>query len=175
MTMAELNRGINTGPLLQFKKKVLEDPSLADRKPTVVAHWVGADESRVEHEGIVTHLGGENNLNPMKMLLGALAACDVDLIAMHCSFLELKIESLSVEVTGDFNVQSYLGIPDTRSSGYNQIAYTVHLDASDATPDQIEYLKGLCERASPVGDSLARAIPMKLDFSATKQVATSNE
>ncbi|MCK6581179.1 MAG: OsmC family protein [Anaerolineae bacterium] len=162
--MTELNRGIDIESLLQFKNKVLEDPSLADRKPTVVAHWVGADESRVEHEGIVTHLGGENNLNPMKMLLGALAACDVDLIAMHCSFLGVKIESLSVEVTGDFNVQSYLGIPDRPGSGYKQITYVVHLNAPDATSDQIKYLKRLCEHSSPVGDSLAHAVSMKLEF-----------
>lgn len=162
--MTELNRGIDIESLLQFKNKVLEDPSFADRKPTVVARWVGADESRVEHEGIVTHLGGENNLNPMKMLLGALAACDVDLIAMHCSLLGLKIESLSVEVTGDFNVQSYLGIPNSPGSGYKQITYVVRLNAPGATPDQIKYLKGLCEHSSPVGDSLAHTIPMKLEF-----------
>ena len=162
--MTELNQGINIESLLNFKDKVLKDSSCADRNPTVVAHWVGGDESRVEHEGITTHLGGKNNLNPMKMLLGALAACDVDLIAMHCSFLELKIESLSVEVTGDFNVQSYLGIPNTPGSGYKHIAYTIHLDAPDATPEQIEYLTKLCETSSPVGDTLARAIPMKLEF-----------
>ena len=173
--MAELNRGINVEPIARFRDKVRENQSLADRNPTVVAHWAGGDESRVEHEGITTHLGGKNNLNPMKMLLGALAACDVDLVAMHCSLMGLKIERLSVEVTGEFNVQSYLGIPDTPGSGYKQITYTIHLDAPDATPEQIAYLKGLVERASPVGDTLARAVPMQMAFAVNGQIAAASD
>ena len=115
-------------------------------------------------DGLETYLGGEGYLNPMKMLLACLAACDVDLVAMHASFLGLKIEHLSVEATGHFNVRSYLGYEDAPGSGYDQIAYTVRIEAPGATQEQIDYLVERCERSSPVGDSLSRAFPLKLEF-----------
>jgi len=50
------------------------------------------------------------------------------------------------------------------SAGYDEISYTVRLSAPDATPEQIAYLREKCERSSPVGDSLVRSIPLRLDF-----------
>ena len=34
----------------------------------------------------------------------------------------------------------------------------------EATPEQLRRLEDRCERSSPVGDSLARAIPLQLRF-----------
>lgn len=159
-----LNKGIDIGPLLAFKEEVRNDSSNADRNPTVVAEWVGGDQSKINMDGIETYLGGEGYLNPMKMLLACFAACDVDVIAMHASFLGLKIESLSIEATGHFNVQSYLGIKDTPGSGYDVISYTIRIEAPDVTQEQIDYLIERCELSSPVGDTFERAVPMKLEF-----------
>jgi uncharacterized OsmC-like protein len=161
----EIN-GINVTELLDFKEMVKQDPTEADRHLTLVAHWEGESRSRIEYGNEVTYLGGDDEFNPMQMLLATLAACDVDLIAMHASFLGLKIERLSVETTGHFNVQSYLGLEDTPGSGYDSISYTVHLSVPGATPEQITYLRERCERSSPVGDSLNRAIPLKLEIRA---------
>lgn len=161
---ANLNKGIDIEPLLGFKEIVRTHPHKADRNPTVLAEWVGGDQSKIKMEGIETYLGGEGYLNPMKMLLACLAACDVDLIAMHASFLGIKINSLFVEASGHFNVQSYLGLEDAPGSGYDQINYTVCIDASEITREQIDYLVERCERSSPVGDSLSRAVPLKLTF-----------
>ena len=83
---------------------------------------------------------------------------------MGASFLGLKIESLSVEAEGHFNVQSYLGLENKPGSGYDAITYTVRIHVPGAKPDQIEFLRNRCEKSSPVGDSLARPIEMKLEF-----------
>ncbi|HSG18446.1 MAG TPA: OsmC family protein [Anaerolineae bacterium] len=162
--VANINKGIDVEPLLAFKDMVREDHTKADRNPTVVAEWVGGDQSKIKMDGIETYLGGEGYLNPMKMLLACLAACDVDLIAMHASFLGLKIKNLAVEASGPFNVQSYLGFEDVPGSGYDGIAYTVWINAPDATQEQIDYLIERCERSSPVGDTLSRPVPLKLEF-----------
>lgn len=161
------NKGIDIGPLLAFKDKVQEDPRRADRNPTLVAEWVGGDQSRIKFGELETYIGGEGHLNPMQMFLACLAACNVDLIAMHASFIGLKIESLSIEASGHFNVQSYLGIEGTPGSGYDHIAYTVRLNAPGITEEQKAYLIERCEKSSPVGDSMSRALPMKLDFIAS--------
>jgi len=161
----ELN-GVNVTEMMRFKDMVAKDSTRADRNPALVAQWVGGSRSRIEFKDKVVHMGGDDDLNPMQMFLAALAACDVDLVAMHASFLGLKIESLSVEATGHFNVQSYLGLDSAPGSGYDAIAYTVHLSAPGVTPEQVAHLRERCERSSPVGDSLRRAIPLKLEFAA---------
>ena len=85
---------------------------------------------------------------------------------MHASFLGIKIESLSVEVTGHFNVRSYLGLEGAPGPGYDSISYTVRLSAPNITPEQVAQLRERCDRSSPVGDSMARVIPLKLEFTA---------
>lgn len=156
--------GVEVGALLKFKDICAQHPEKADRNPALVAHWEGGSRSRIEFKGMTVHLGGDGEFNPMQMFLAALAACDVDLIAMHASFLGLKIELLSVEATGHFNVRSYLGLDGAPGSGYDGISYTVRISAPGATLEQIAYLRERCERSSPVGDSMSRAIPLKLEF-----------
>ena len=165
--ITEIN-GVNVTETLKFKNVCRQDPAKADRHPVLVAHWVGGSRSRVEFKDKVVHIGGDDELNPMQMLLATLAACDADLVAMHASLLGLKIESLSVEATGHFNVQSYLGLEGGPGSGYDAIGYTVRLSVPGATLEQITHLRERCERSSPVGDSLARAIPLKLEFEANR-------
>ena len=161
--MTEIN-GVNVTEKLEFKNLCRQDPAKADRDPVVVAHWVGGSRSRVEFKDRVVHIGGDDELNSMQMLLATLAACDADVVAMHASLLGLKIESLSVEATGHFNVQSYLGLEGTPGSGYDAISYTVRFSVPGASPEQIAHLRERCERSSPVGDSLARQIPLRLEF-----------
>lgn len=158
--------GVEVGELLEFKNICAQHPEKAERNPALVAHWEGSSRSRVEFKGMTVHLGGEDDFNAMQMFLATLAACDVDLISMHASFLGLKIESLSVQATGHFNVRSYLGLDGAPGSGYDGISYTVNISVPGATPEQIAYLRERCERSSPVGDSMSRAIPLKLEFAA---------
>ena len=166
MKAEPLINDVNVAELQAFREMVAQDASKADRNPVLVAKWIGGSRSRVEFGGKVAHLGGDDDFNAMQMLLATLAACDVDLVAMHASFLGIPIESLSVEATGHFNVCAYLGLEDTPGSGYDRIVYTVRVSAPGATPEQIAYLRERCERSSPVGDSLTRAIPLKLTFEA---------
>ncbi len=169
METEALINNINVAELQAFREMVAQDASKADRNPALVAHWVGGSRSRVEFGDKVAHLGGDDDFNAMQMLLATLAACDVDLVAMHASFLGIQIESLSVEATGHFNVRSYLGLEAAPGPGYDRIAYTVRISAPGATPEQIAYLRERCERSSPVGDSLTRAIPLTLAFEANGQ------
>jgi uncharacterized OsmC-like protein len=152
---------------LEFKALVVKDPSKADNNNTLVAHWVGGSRSRVELKDKVVHLGGPGEFDAMQMLLATLAACDVDLMALHASILGLKIESLSVEASGHFNVQSYLGLEDAPASAYDAISYTIHASIPSATQEQIAFLRARCERSSPVRDSLARSIPLTFEFKVT--------
>jgi hypothetical protein len=113
------------------------------------------------HHAIVTYIGGDDELNAMRVLL---AACDVDMVVTHASLMGLQIETLSVEVGGHFNVCAYLGLPDAPGSGYDGVAYTIHARIPSATPEQLIELRRRVEYGSPVGDSLVRTIPLKMNF-----------
>ena len=97
-------------------------------------------------------------------LFYALFLSVLDLIAMNAALIGLPIDELSIEVSGHFNTQAYYGVENVPGPGYDRIAYTVHLKAPKATPEQIKYLKDRCERSSPVGDSLGKSIPLTLEI-----------
>lgn len=163
--ISQLN-GISVAGWEAFRDEVRRDASAADRQPSVTAHWVGGSRSRVEFEEKSMHIGGRGEFNAMQTLLAALAACDVDLIALHAALLGVEVKDLRVEATGHFNVQAYLGL-DAPGSGYTGISYKVMLNAPDASEEQIRLLRERIERSSPVGDSLGRSIPLTIEFSAT--------
>jgi uncharacterized OsmC-like protein len=159
--------GMDPTELLGFKEAVKADASKADRWPTVIAEWTGGSGSQITFGDVSTHIGDDDELNPMQFVLAALAACDVDLLAMHAAMIGLEVNSLRVEASGHFNVRSYIGVEGTPGAGYDQIAYKIILDAPDATEEQIAYLIERCEQSSPVGDSLARTVAMTLEFTST--------
>ncbi|MFJ6028806.1 OsmC family protein [Pseudarthrobacter sp. NPDC092424] len=164
-TEAQIN-GISVAGWEAFRDEVRQDASVADRRPSVTAHWLGGSRSRVEFEDKSMHIGGRGEFNAMQTLLAALAACDVDLIALHAALLGLEVKDLRVEATGHFNVQAYLGL-EAPGSGYTGISYKVTLTAPDASEEQIRLLRERIERSSPVGDSLSRSIPLTIEFNAS--------
>jgi uncharacterized OsmC-like protein len=166
--MAELN-GIDVDQLRGYVSKVAEDPARADRDPTVVARWVGNDESEVTMAdgGPSVRIGGSDAPSAMRMVLMAMAACDVDLIANRASLMGVEIEDLSVEARGHFNVQRYLGLESPDGPGYERVTYTVRLRTRNATPQQLAELRRACEEASPVADTLQRKVDVNFDFEAS--------
>lgn len=143
---------------------MIQDSSEADRNPTMVGKWIEGDQSLVtigEHEILI---GGEGIPNPMQYLLASFIACDIDVISMHASLIGLKLEELSIEASAHFNVQSYIGAAEKPGSGYDHIDYVVRIKAAGITKEQIDYLIERCEKSSPVGESLSRAIPLNLEF-----------
>lgn len=147
-----------------YRAMVEKDASLARKSPKAVARWVGADASRVECDGATISLGGEGNPSPMDAVLAALAGCEVDVVATNAALLGLDVERLTVEATGSFDVRAYLGFDEAPSPGFDAISFVVRVTIPHATPAQLRRLRERCERSSPVGDSLARAIPLELRF-----------
>lgn len=155
---------IDVAQMRGYIDKVACDSQVADRQPLVVARWLGQSRSEVTSMGTTMHLGGDGELNPMRALLGTLAACDVDLIAMHASLMGIEIAELRVEVGGYFHVARFLGLDSEQPPGYQHIDYTVHLHVRNANEAQIARLRRLCETGSPVGDTLNRPVPTRLHF-----------
>ena len=147
--MERLN-GIDVDELRDYVATVAQDPMEADRDPAVVARWVGAERAEVTLPSgeAPVFFGGDGD----------------DLVANRASLLGGKIESLTVEATGHFNVLRYLGLDAPDGPGYDRIAYTVRLKTRGATSEQLAELRRACEEASPVGDTLRRSVALSLEF-----------
>jgi uncharacterized OsmC-like protein len=120
--MADLNKGFNMDSYNKFKSRAQENPKVADRDKTAVAYWVQGEEARVVLGDKEVTIGADAGMNMMEMLLSSYAACDAAMVALHASFMDLKVERLKVEVSGHFNVAAYLGIEDAPGAGYDQIS-----------------------------------------------------
>ncbi len=165
--METLNRGFDMAVWNGYREKVIKDRSNADREKIAVAHWVQGEETRVSLGGHEVTIGSDDGLNMMEMLLASFAACDAAVVALHASYMGIKINELKVEVSGHFNVASYVGVEGSPGSGYDRITMRIHLDAPGATAEQIDHLKHMCEVGSPVGDTLTRNVPIELDIVAS--------
>jgi len=165
VTAAGRLNGYDVEELQEFVSTGRRDHQKAERNPVVTARWVGGSRARVEGAGFSPlHIGGDEEPSAMKALLGCLAACDVELVTMHATLLGIQIEELTVESRGHFTVRRLLGEDDAPPAGFDQVSYTIRLKAPGATPKQVDRLRGLCERASPVGDTLIRSVPLALEF-----------
>jgi uncharacterized OsmC-like protein len=168
MTSGSADRALNGVDLRELQHgqvKARHDPATAGRHAQLTAHWVGGSRARVEMGDHRLHLGGAGELDAMQALLAALAACEVDVIATQATLQGIKLEQLSVQAEGPFNVAAYLGVEDATGSGYQRLHLVVRLRAPGATAEKIDLLRRRLEHASPVGDSLRRSVPtdVKLD------------
>lgn len=157
--------GINVENLNDYVDRIRQDRSVADRNFLAVAHWESETRSRVDVDGRKSlSLGGNDEFSAMHAVLGALAACDIEVIATHAALVGLEIRDLRVEARGDFNVASLLGVESPTDAAYKAITYKVVMDAPGASQEQIDRLRQACESSSPVGDSLRKAIPVTFEF-----------
>jgi hypothetical protein len=163
-TGQQLN-GLDVDELRDYIDSVCADDAAADRKPTVIGRWVGATRAAVSGASgrNPVFMGGDEDPSAMGMLLRALVACDIEVVVTRATLLGIEIEDLTIEAKGRFNVASYLGIEASQGSGYQGVSYVVRLRTDGATDAQLDEIRGAL-RASPVGDTLERHVPIDFEL-----------
>ena len=155
---------VNVKELKDYVAERKAKPEKCNVRRTLKAEWVGGTRARVHSDsGKELFIGGDEDFGAMTVALASLLACELDVIATHATLRGIELEKLSVEGTGDFNNARYLGVARKPSPGYKQINYTVRIKAKNATKEQLKDLVRLCETASPVGDTMSRKVPLKLN------------
>jgi uncharacterized OsmC-like protein len=108
-------------------------------------------------------LGGTDTApNPVEQLLGALGSCLAIGYAANATAAGIRIDDLRIDVEGDLNLKSFLGL-EPGHAGYDTIRANVHID-SDADEDALAALHDTVVATSPVGHTLAGAIPLTIDL-----------
>lgn len=157
--MSTLN-GMDPAHIAAVIAEARADPARAELHPHLVAEWTGGDRSRVTISDKTLEVSGPGRMDPMQLVLAALASCEIELIATHATLMGVAIESLEVHVDGHFDVRTYLGL-DGPPPGYDRLSLEVRLRAPGITQEQIRALQNAIERYSPVGATLTHAVPVE--------------
>ena len=147
-----------------------EEPAKAGTTWNAQVEWVGGFRSQASVRDFEPRtsdepfgLGGTNTApNPVEQLLGALGNCLAVGYAANASAAGIAIDSLRIDVEGDLDLHTFLGLTDGHA-GFETIRASVHL-VTDASDEAVEELHRKVTGSSPVGHTLGRAIPVTVDL-----------
>jgi uncharacterized OsmC-like protein len=100
-------------------------------------------------------LGTNKGATSVEVLLAALGHCIASGFAIYGAHMGIPIESLTVEIEGDIDLQGMLGLPEPGKvrPGYQEIRAKYYVK-SKAPREQLEKLAKMSEDLSPTRDSL---------------------
>ena len=106
--------------------------------------------------------GGATAPTPGWFLRAALANCDATMIAMRAAELGIILTTLEVTVSSTSDDRGLLQIDDSIPAGPLNVRVHVKLGGDGVSKEQLQELVAWAERHSPVGDSISRAVPLKV-------------
>ena len=110
--------------------------------------------------------GGGSAPSPGLIFRAALASCDATFIALRAAQVGIELTTLEVSVEGDpddISTLGFLGIDDSISAGEPGLRLIFRIGAENATTDQLQELVNWIVSHSPVGESVSRPVPIKVD------------
>ena len=166
---ARLN-DVDIDSVASLARKIQEEPDVANTKWNAQVKWKGGfrSEATIRDFGPLASdeppaLGGsDTGPNPVEQILAALGNCLAVGYAANATVAGIEIRDLSIELEGDIDLHSFLGLADG-NAGYSGISVKVNID-SDATKSDLEALHKKVTSTSPVGHSLSRAVPVKFEL-----------
>ena len=162
---------VNIEAVAGLAGKIQEEPDVAATKWGARVQWKGGfrSEASVRDFGPISSdepdaLGGtDTGPNPVEQLLAALGNCLAVGYAANATAAGIEIRDMDIELEGDLNLHTFLGLDPEGNAGYESISVKVNID-SDASADQLASLHEKVVGTSPVGHTLSRAVPVKIDL-----------
>ena len=162
---------VNIGAVAGLAAKIQEQPDVASTTWKASVAWQGGfrSEASVREFAPVpsdepSGLGGTDTAaNPVEQLLGALGNCLAVGYAANATAAGIEIRSLSVDLEGDLDLHTFLGLNPEGNAGYQGIRVAVHLD-SDASREQLAALHQRVVSTSPVGHTLSRPVDLQIEL-----------
>ncbi len=103
-------------------------------------------------------LGGTNHgPNPQEVLLSGLGSCLMVAYIIGASVLGVRLESLSLQVSGSIDLRGFFGIGEDPPVGFSGLSYRVEV-TSDATEAQLQLLHKQVQERSPNRRTLAEGV-----------------
>ncbi|HZQ08236.1 MAG TPA: OsmC family protein, partial [Anaerolineae bacterium] len=99
------------------------------------------------------------------LLLGALAACAQLTCQLVATSMGVPTNQIQVTVEGDLDLRGTLGVSSDAPVGFEQIRVAFHIDAPDATPEQLDKLRTRTEQYCVVMQTLLQPPPIETTWS----------
>ena len=171
--MSERSRHLNEVDLNAIGtlvEKIRAEPQAAKTVWKSEVRWTGAFRSEARSRNLAPSPsdepaglgGGDTAANPVEQLLAALGNCLAVGYAANASVAGIRIESLRIELEGDIDMRTFLGLGGD-NAGYEAIRVKVDL-RSDATPEQLKALHAKVVGSSPVGHTVSRPVPLRIEL-----------
>jgi uncharacterized OsmC-like protein len=106
-------------------------------------------------------LGSNAGPNAVELLLAALGFCYGVGYVVNAAARGIDVSELRYEVTGDIDVQNFLGMTKATRPGFSAIRARAWVRSSNATPEQLDELCQYVQDTSPVRDVLANGVPVE--------------
>jgi uncharacterized OsmC-like protein len=161
---------VNIDAVAGLVGKIQEEPEVAATKWNAVVKWKGGFRSEAtirEFAPIASDepgtLGGtDSGPNPVEQILAAYGNCLAVGYAANATVAGIEIKDLSIDIEGDLDLHTFLGLKEG-NAGYDNITVKVNID-TDASPEALQELHDKVSNTSPVGHTLGRAIPVKIEL-----------
>jgi len=161
---------VNIGAVGALVEAIQAEPTQADTTWKASVSWDGGFHTTTsirdfppfatdEPEG----LGGQDSApNPVEQLIGALGSCLAIGYAANATVAGIRIDDLRIDIEGDLNLEVFLGLKPG-NAGYDTLRVKVHLE-TDADETTVAELHDKVVATSPVGHTLARAVPLTVEL-----------
>jgi len=171
VTTSTLN-DVDLATIAGLAAAIEDDPAKATTNWRATVDWDGGfrTTARVRDFAPITSdepagLGGTDlGPNPVEQVLAALGNCLAVGYAANASARGIAIDALRIDIRGTVDLHSFLGLREGHA-GFDDVAVTVDLKSS-ATKDAVAALHEHVLSTSPVGHTIGRAVPVRVELSA---------
>jgi uncharacterized OsmC-like protein len=108
-------------------------------------------------------LGTDQGANPVEYALAALNGCLTTSLIYHAAAHGVKIDEVESTLSGDLDLQGFLGMSEKVRNGYEKIRVNFRVK-SDAPREKIRELVDLAQKRSPVFDIVSHPTPIEVSL-----------
>jgi uncharacterized OsmC-like protein len=108
-------------------------------------------------------LGTDQGANPVEYALAALNGCLTTSLIYHAAAQGVKIDEVESTLSGDLDLQGFLGMSEKVRNGYEKIRVNFKVK-SDAPREKIRELVDLAQKRSPVFDIVSHPTPIEVSL-----------
>lgn len=145
------------------KAAVQEDPSCGRGNFTTTTVWSDGARAHTTARSFAIEtdepapLGGSDKaIDPMELLLAAIGTCVTIGWVTQAALRNIVLRSLSIDVTGEYDLRGYLSIDQAVRPGFTGISYVVNVD-TDAPSNILEEINRITQAGSPMVDNVVAA------------------
>ena len=150
---------------------VSAEPAVAETHWRARVVWTGGFRSEAHIRDFApiksdepTGLGGTDLApNPVEQLIAALGNCLAVGYAANATAAGIELRSLEIDLEGDLNLETFLGLDEDGHAGYSGIRASVRLEA-DTDPETLAAVHEAVVGTSPVGHTVSRAIDLTVEL-----------